>query len=404
LTEEDQHDQDLYQVLTLQAGDPSVNRVSGTFLGRLSEDIDGHNRASTGFSVFDDITDTYQDNVNGRFYLGYVDLRRFGWMDRSQLELIRVGRQSYEETAETLIFDGGRIESRPFEDLHGLRLTAYGGLPVHYFESSPSGDAVVGAGAEAKTLPGGRARADWTYVEDRREEDQERAHLISLALWQAIGRRFSLHGRYNLLDGQSRDYLVRGTYNEERADLLFQASFHQFLKTLRDLPIELDPYFSVVRELRPYWEVDLRASKGLGEHFVVDGGVDFRELRHEDQEGSFNHEFQRYYLTPSTRDFPFKGTTISVTAEYWQSSDDIFTAGGEVSQRLFRVFVASAGTYYSLYKFDLLSERERTHVRTYFGRLEYQLARNVKLQTRYEYERDDQFHYHTVEIGVRYAF
>jgi hypothetical protein len=397
-------DQDLYQNLWLRAGDPEKNRVSGTFLGRLSEDIDGRSHGP-GFSVFRDINDTYTSNVNGRFYEGYLDLRNMEWMERAHLETIRGGRQVFDESAETLVFDGGRIDSRPFRGLKDLRLTAYGGLPVHYFESSARGDAMVGAGAEASPWPLGRARIDWTYLQDRRDDLEVRNHLVSFALWQGFGERFSLHGRYNLLDGQSRDYLVRGTFQEPKWDFLFQASFHQSVATIRQLAIELDPFFSVVQELRPFWEVDLRASKGLGPHLVVDGGISLRQLDRSSDEGSFNHDFRRYYLTPATRDWPFRGTTISVTGEVWDSQDNqIFSVGGEVSQRFAKVIQVSAGSSYYLYRFDFFSDEERTHVRTFFGRLDYQLAKDLRLFGLYQYERDDLFTYHTVEVGLRYSF
>lgn len=398
-------DQDLYQNFHLRLGNPEQNRVSAAFLGRLSEDIDG-SRDSPGFSTFDNITDTYDSNVIGRFYLGYVDLRRFEWLDAVGLDRVRVGRQTYDETADTLFFDGGRLDTRAFEDLANLRLTAYGGLPVHYFESSPAGDAVAGAGLELAPFRGTRARLDWTYLEDRRSRENVHAqnHLLSAALWQSVGDRVHLHGRYNLLDGDTRDYFVRASYREEAIDALFQASFRHAVKTLRDLSVELDPFFSLLREYRPFWQVDVKASKGIGRHLAIDGGIALRELAHEEDEGTFNHEFVRYYLVPSTRDWPFPGTSISLTGELWESDDDFFTFGGEIRQTVLKALILTAGSYYSLYKFDILAEREKTHVRTFFGRIDYRLTSDLKLHAQYEYEKDDITTYNIVEAGFTYSF
>ncbi len=397
-------DQDFFQVLSLRAGNPEKNKLSGAFLGRLSEDIDGRSPRDS-FHPFSEITDTYNSNVNGRFYLGYADLRHFGWMDRARLEAIRGGRQSFDESAETFIFDGGRIDTRAMERLMNLRLSAYGGLPVHYYESSTSGDAVGGAGAEASPFDRTRLRADYTFIKDKRAGFDGENNLVSLALWQGVGERINLHGRYNNLDGESRDYLVRGAYREASQDLLLQASFHHVLETLRDLSTELDPYFSILRDYRPYWEVDLRASKGLGEHFLVDAGASLRELIDDADEGTFNHEFRRYYLTPSSRSWPVEGMNLSLTGEVWDSRGDrVYSAGGEVSQRFLKVLVASFGTFYSLYKVDFLSGDERTHDRTFYWKLDYQVLRDLKLTALYELERDDSFTYHTIEVGLRYSF
>ncbi len=397
-------DQDLYQTLSLRAGDPQKNRVSAVFLGRLSEDIDGGGNVE-GFEVFDSIDDTHDHAVAGRFYSGYVDLRRFGWMDRAHLEFVRAGRQSFDESVETFVFDGGRLDTRPFKDLQNLRLTAYGGLPAHIYESSPSGDAVAGAGMEARTLPGGRGRVDWTYIADRRDDGHFENHIVSVALWQMIGSRFDLHGRYNLLDGETRDYLVRGNYREASLDLLLQASFHQVVMTIRELSTELDPYFSMVQELRPYWEINLLASKGLGEHFVIDGGVDARELRDESDEGTYNHDFRRYFVTPATVEWPLPGMSLSVTGEIWDSEvDEVTSFGAELRQKLFKVFQVAGGTYYSLFKFDQFTAEEKTRVRTFYGKLEYRLAKDVRLHALYEFEKDDEFEYHTVDVGLRCSF
>jgi hypothetical protein len=397
-------DQDFIQVLSMRFGDPEKNKLSGVFLGRLSEDIDG--RAPSGqFDPFHEITDTYDSNVDGRFYLGYADLRHLDWMDRSGLEAIRGGRQSYDEGAESFIFDGGRIDTRAFEALKDFRLSAYGGLPVHYYDSRTSGEGVGGVGGEVTPFHQTRLRADYTYVKDIRAGFDDHNNLASFALWQGVGDQFSFHGRYSLLDGESRDYTVRGTYRDAPDDLLLQASFYQLLMTERDLSTELDPYSSILMDYQPFWEATFRASKGLGEHFLLDGGVTVRELINESDESTFNHEFQRYYITPSTRSWPAEGMNISLTGEFWNSTgDDVYSTGFDISQRFLKVLLASFGSYYSLYKVDFLTGQERVNDRTFYWKLDYQVLKDLKLTALYDLERDDIDTYHTVEIGLRYSF
>ena len=401
----DGSDQDFTEVLSLRAGDPEKNKLSGEFLGRLNEDIDG--RASdTQHDAFRDINDSYGSNVNGRFYLGYLNLRRYAVLDNLAIDTVRLGRQTFDETAESFTFDGGRIDTKAFEDLKGLRLTAYGGHLAHYYESSGEGDALVGAGAEIRPIHRGRARVDWTWVQDRIESTVFQNNLLSLAYWQGLGEYVTLHGRYNVADGVSRDYLLRGTFQQPAWDFLFQTSFHQVVKTLRQYTTDLDYYYEVMKEYQPYWEIDLRASKGLGDNFVVDGGAVIRQLTSQDSEGTFNHEYVRYYLTPSTRNWPIQGMSLSLTGEIWdtQGEDPIYTAGGEISQRILKVLTASFGTSYSLYRYDFLSGEERIDDRAFYWKLDYQVLKDLKLTGLYQLERDDISTYHTVEIGLRYSF
>jgi hypothetical protein len=400
----DERDQDLYQNFDVRLGRPETDPFSAVFLGRLSEDIDGHSSGG-GFDIYQDVSNSFSNNVNGRFYLGYLDMRRLEILDSMGLELVRVGRQTYDETADTVVFDGGRIDTRVFEDLAALRLTAYGGLPAHYYESSPWGDVVAGTGLELSPARRTRLRVDWTYLQDRQEDFDASDHLISAAIWQAWESGLSLHGRYNLLGDETRDYFVRGDYRNAEHDLFLQASFRQLVTTLRELPLELDRYFVIQREYRPYWQATARASKGIGESFVIDTGVDIRQLVHEEDEGLYNHEFIRYYLVPATREWPIRGMSLSVTAELWDSEeDDFFTFGGEIRQRMLGALEVVAGTYYSLYKLDRFSENEKERVRTIFGRIDYDLARNVLLSVLYEYEKDDFTTYHTLETVFTYRF
>lgn len=402
----DQSDQDLTELLSMRFGDPERNKVSGEFLGRLNEDLDGQGPRGE-HRTFRDITDAHDQTADGRFYLGYVNLRRFAILDRLGLDTVRLGRQTYDESAETFTFDGGRIDTVAFEDLKWLRLSAYGGHPAHYFESSGEGDAVAGVGSEIRPIHRGRARVDWTWVQDRFFGGETfKNDLLSLAYWQGIGDHVTLHGRYNFADWESRDYLVRGTFQQPEWGFLFQAGFHQVIKTLFQYSTELDYYFPLLREYRPYWEVDLHASKGLGDHFVVDGGVLLRQLSSEDSEGIFNHEFVRYYLTPGTRNWPVEGMSLSLTGEVWDQpgEDEVYTLGGEISQRILKVLNASFGSTYSLYQYDFLSGQERIHDRTFYWKLEYQVLKDLKLAGLYRLERDDLSTYHTVEVGLRYSF
>ena len=63
----------------------------------------------------------------------------------------------------------------------------------------------------------------------------------------------------------------------------------------------LDPYFEVLEAERPYLQVQLSGWKDFGERFTVEAGFSLRELRDEDEEGAFNHEFWRAHVSPTVR-------------------------------------------------------------------------------------------------------
>ena len=65
---------------------------------------------------------------------------------------------------------------------------------------------------------------------------------------------------------------------------------------------------------------------------------------------------------------------------------------------------ASLGTYWSLYKFDLFSNSERDHVRTWFLRLRHKLQAAVTVDGDYEFEDDDFDQYHRFRLGVTWRF
>jgi hypothetical protein len=65
--------------------------------------------------------------------------------------------------------------------------------------------------------------------------------------------------------------------------------------------------------------------------------------------------------------------------------------------------VASIGSYYSLYKYDLYLVEERDDVRTYYLRLRYKGGPSWSCDLRYEYE-DSFDDYSTLRMGATWLF
>ncbi|HLG31146.1 MAG TPA: hypothetical protein VI387_13135, partial [Candidatus Brocadiales bacterium] len=120
-------DNDFYQYLNLHLGDERKDRLTANLYGTLRENFEKER------GVFASIDDTYQKTLTGRLYELYANVKNVGMIDNT-----RIGRQ-YLYDVEPLHFDGVKLDFKGLSALGGLRFIAYGGVPVHLFESQPDG-------------------------------------------------------------------------------------------------------------------------------------------------------------------------------------------------------------------------------------------------------------------------
>ncbi|MBI2933273.1 MAG: hypothetical protein HYY16_16635, partial [Planctomycetes bacterium] len=149
----DETDNDLYQFLNAQLGDPERDAVTASLSARFAEDLDGE-RDEAGFFAFDSLDDSYRRAATSRLYTAFVDLHR----PLPNLRA-RAGRLIVEDLPEAVPMDGGQAWVRISD---ALSTAAFGGLPVNLFESSTSDDAMYGGWIEA--LPWTRTRARIEYL------------------------------------------------------------------------------------------------------------------------------------------------------------------------------------------------------------------------------------------------
>lgn len=399
-------DEDLYQYLELNLGDPDRHTVTAHLFSRATEDIDG-SKNNRGAYVFDSIADTFNSDFYARLYEGYVDLHRLG-----PTELVRLGRQYLYETPEIVNFDGASLRTKECHSFYQLQGGLYGGLPVHYrpFSSSHQGDALMGAYLQGKPWSGGRGRIDWIHIEDDNTSfGKEKNDLYGFGFWQSVTEYLHLYGFYSLLEERDRELLIRGTLLYPEYDFRLQVSSYRLMETQRNYSGEFDPFFlSTAFTYFPYWETRFLVYKGLGEHLGIEGGLDIREVNDNGDRGPLNHDFRRFHLTPSVTDWPLKGMRMSVTGEVWETpgtdDGDIRTFGADLSHQCSEKLKVSIGTAYALYQYDYYLNRERDSVRDYYIKLNYAWSKAVKLDVAYEFENDDFDDYQTLKLGVKYSF
>ncbi|MBI1849557.1 MAG: hypothetical protein HYR85_04380 [Planctomycetes bacterium] len=388
-------DQDFFENLLLDVGDPKKSRLTASVLAELSEDVDGRRSPSALFSV----KDTFSNNVNGRLLHAYVDLNHLGPIER-----IRGGRQESSVLPEVPLFDGATVESETFTSWN-LRLRAFGGVPTHLYESSPTGDGIAAAGIEVEPPTGTWASFHMGRVRDELVLSTDTQTFAVLEASQRITTDLRVSGRATSLTAGLRDLDVHASYANSDDGWRGQVSYFALVRTQRELVTEFDPFFAVLKEEDAYSEWRMLLSKDLGERLTIEGGVWFRELRQQEDEGAFNHDFRRVYLTPTLHDWPLDDTDLSVTAELWEGENQaVRTYGLEASHVFSKDLRASLGSEYALFKFSPFFGEERQDVRTAFARAYYDVTESLRADVGVEFETDQQDSYRTLRVGLRWRF
>jgi hypothetical protein len=391
-------DQDVYGFLGVDVGDPDKQAVTAHVLTKAAWDVDG-NVHTNGASTFGSLEDSYDRRLTAQLYEAYADYHAGG-----EVDFVRFGRQLLSETPVETYFDGLRLDTAASGDLH-WKFGGYAGVPSHLYESSPQGDVILGAFSEVRPFAPTRARLDWMQVQDNYLSSDRNNALVRFALWQQLAETLSMYGSYSLLDWESRDWELRGTWSPAESDLQVEVSYFELLKTQQAQAIEFDPFFDIAGESNPDREVRATASKGFGEHFNVAGGADVRRLAHDSDQGTFNHDFERWYLSPSLLDWPIQGLTTTLTGDYWDDHDENFsTTELDFTQKFTADTKGHLGTSYSLYKYDFLTASERDHVRSYYVGVETRATKQMRLRLDYAYEVDPFDHYNTLRAAVTWTF
>jgi hypothetical protein len=229
--------------------------------------------------------------------------------------------------------------------------------------------------------------------------------LWAISQWQQVGERVDLYGRITFLESQSRDLQLRATYADPAAKFHGQLSYFELFNAQRSLAIEFDPYFNSTFDFEPYRQIQVNAGQAFGDHFDLSGGFDVRRLTHASSEGTFNHDFERFYLVPTLIGVPDEGTSISATGEVWIATPERFgTVGGEIDHEFSKEVKADVGTSYSLYKYDILLNEELDRVRTYYAGVDWKASARLRFRLEYAYEEDPFDRYQTVRMRATWTF
>jgi hypothetical protein len=395
----DNSDNDLHAALALDIGDAERNRVTAHVQGDVATDLDG-DANTVGFNEFDAVRDSTGKNSVLLFYAAYLDVHGAG-----PLDILRLGRQSIQETPEVAFFDGLRLESRDLGRFR-TRLGAYGGMAVRLFEAQTADGLIGGTYVSSRLWKGARARLDWQRLYDGRDAGRE-SDLLGADAWQNLADCLNLHGHATAVDGTARDVRARATLTPPTWDLMVQATYYQLFETQRDAILEADSFFPLLGVQVPYAEGRLLVSKDLGEEATIDLGVDVRRLTEQDETQPFNHEFERYYGSVTVYDVAMKGSSLSLTGEYWQSDLSDTTSGSlDATVPVGEKSKVSLGTAHYIYTYDPVTGSERDDIQTYYIKARYKPSKAWRLGVEYQIEDDGvtDIYYHELRGEVVWNF
>lgn len=406
-------DQDFRESLKVRYGDAYNDKVAAYLYGTLRQDLEDPG------SSFSSIDDTYDKSIRGYLYEAYGVVN-----DLRVVDNVKIGRQ-YANEVEDLHFDGVNLTFKPVKN---VRISSYGGVPVYFYESSSDGDWLAGLSAEITPLKSSTLRLDYIASSDNNSDfGDHHDNLFIFSAWQNIKPWWNVYGRYSMIDSISRDVQLISTWNFNSINLDVQFSFYRQPQTLDDFTVEFDEFVSLVGGYQPFDQYTLDIYKGLGQHMGVNVGASLRELKDESDESSFNHDYDRYYITYSVFDLLLKGLAFSATAESFESGgDDVQSLSFDITYKIKKSLKVSVGTYYSLYKYDTsiapelvrsdditdkqfllaepLTDMERDNVRSYYLKAKKRIFDRWEVNGKYEFENYDSEIFHTVEAALKLKF
>lgn len=369
-------DADLRESLYYEFGS-SQDKFHFEFYFSANQDLDGKKNSL-------DINDR-RGKEEYYFHLAYVNFN----FNKFKLWLGRMYSQDYYD----FHFDGGNFLLNPARNL-GIKV--FGGIPVHLYDTSHSGDWMVGGAIDWKVNQTVQLGALYAVVNDRivleksgqydqNDEVLQFATAFSYGKWNFEPRLIGLNGKFQKTENKF-------TFTHLQKSLTIQLNYNQLFNEQDFVASDIGEFTAFLPDFNityyPYYEASATVSKGISEKISLDGGVQLRKMDKEDIETTFNHSFVKYFLNFSFSKVITEKTNFLIGGTGWQnlgeSKNFVGGAIASINQQIGRFFWVEMGTDFSRYRYDPTSLTEQENVYSYFANFRFK-ANYMELKLEYAY-------------------
>jgi hypothetical protein len=365
-----------------------------------------------------DFWDQFSNAAQGRIYEAYVDTPRFS----NDALLVRLGRQYLEEEI-FLQFDGGRVDVDLGKTAEGLNLSLVGGVPVYFPDESRDGDWILGLVARGKFGKKTRGRVSYYHVSQNFEgindpvtdppsqafvvpAGQVDDDLLAFSLWHEFMENLRFYGMFDLLewDANELQLQLRWFSHDTRWNVI--AAYNQLFERLVNVANEISPYVPLLGSYEPFLLASLRATYRPDDRWVFQGGLAYRALEDDTDEGTFNHEYWQYQAGATRLGVVAERLDVTVTLNGYTSDagPDVVALTGGVDYRVNTRVSLGAGIDYAYYKYIVQQGSEQDNVWTYYVNVEWEIRPKMELDAGIAVDVDDLFTYTTLTVRFTVRF
>jgi hypothetical protein len=407
-------DLDSYTNLVADLVVPGEIRIRGHVNGRLIADLGGRQDAD---DLFHGYWDTRGGDVHARVYEVYVAAEGLagGLLDAT------IGRQFLEEGI-WFHFDGLRADLDLGRTYDGLEATCVLGIPVTFDEGNRSGNWLGGLIVKARLSPETRLRLEYyhvaeefdgindpidypSYQPDKVSGGHVDDDLIGLSGWHRIGKTMRAYGRFTLLNGDPNEFHLRGHWNSENGIWATTLEYFQLFERLRGVTNDLSPFVPLLGNYEPYSRISGRVNFRPDDEWLIQAGYSHRMLSDDDDEGTFNHEYDHFYAGVTAMGVIAPRLDASLLLSGYDSpSDDVLAHGGSLDYQVSDDVRVSGGIDYAFYKYDWYEDTEREDVWTYSLDAHWKYSKTVKFRARLSIDDDEDNTYTTFNVSVTVRF
>jgi hypothetical protein len=392
-------DNDINEELYLRFSLPGLAEFS--FLGAAYSDLD-NNSDNRSFSPVEDSHDTgIYMYFRPELYYAYFTVYKL----MPFIPYVKAGRQiSSRNTFFT--FDG---LSAGFTIVKGLSAYIYGGLSVHHSEVNYEwgSDYAAGAAVDYSPLSLVTISADYMYSYDKRVfpvTNTFQNHTLSGTVRILPFPFLRSMIRFRFYDFKPDALTVRILSVFSKIDLEIALKYYLQLAVSDERTTDIFSLYNITGVLHPYQYVDLKVRKQILPWLSADIGAYLRFLLDDGNASVFNHSYQKFFVGVQAA-LLNESLMPSISGEMWRADDrNIISAGLDITykNKTLNNSSASAGMYYSLYKYSYFDQYgELENVTTIYGKIKAKIIKGLSADFGYEFEMGYE-KYHNIKAGIRY--